>query len=407
MAEKLAVSGGKPVRSKPFPARTPFGKEEEALVLEALRSQNLFYWGGKQVKALTEEFARAYGAKRAVACSSGTAAVHLAVGAVDPNPGDEIITTPITDLGTIIPILYQNAVPVFADVDPLTGNMDPRSTESRITARTRAIILVHLFGNPAPVEKFVEMARRRKVMLIEDSSQAHVTKYRGRYVGTSGEIGTFSFQQSKQMTTGDGGCVITDNEKLADRMFLFADKNFDRLGLKDSRSYFGLAPNYRMNELTGAVARAQLGKVRGVVEKRIALGKRLNEQLSAVKGVRPLPVLPEAEYSGWAYPIRVESGDLARWREALAAEGLSTMQGYIGKPIFLCSDALKDHRTYGDSHFPFGSQYARNIDYRAGDCPGAEDFCSHVLNFAFNENWAAADIDDAAGCVEKVARALA
>jgi len=408
VAEKLAVRGGEPVRSESFPGRTPFGKEEEELVLDALRSQNLFYKGGTHVAALQEEFAEFYGARRAVACTSGTAALHLAVGAVDPAPGDEIITTPITDLGTIIPILYQNAVPVFADVNAATGNMDPASTEAKITERTKAIILVHLFGNPAPVDEFVEIAKRHGVMLIEDCSQAHATKYKGRYVGTFGDIGTYSFQQSKHMTTGDGGCVITNSEEIGQRMQLFADKNYNRGDrTMDPRMYFGLAPNYRMNELTGAVGRAQLRKVRGVVEKRIALGARLNEKLAKVEGVMPATVTPEAEFSGWAYPLHVrDASKLAEFKEALGAEGLWAGVGYIGKPIFLCADSLKDRKTYGDSGFPFTAPGAADPGYSEGACPGAEEFMEHVLTFAYNENWTEADIDDVARAIAKVAAAL-
>ena len=154
--EKLAIKGGTPVRKRPFPGRTPFGKEEIRHLTEAVKSQNLFRYGGTKVLELERRFAQAYDVKYAVASTSGTSAVHLAVGAVNPNPGDEIITTAITDMGSIIGILYQNAIPVFADIDPLSYNMDPADIERRITKRTRAIIVVHLFGNPADMDSIMK-----------------------------------------------------------------------------------------------------------------------------------------------------------------------------------------------------------------------------------------------------------
>ncbi|MDA0746517.1 MAG: DegT/DnrJ/EryC1/StrS family aminotransferase, partial [bacterium] len=223
--EKLALEGGSQVRTSPFPTRKPFGEREEELLLEAVRSQNLFGKNGTFVPAFEEKFAELYGMKFAQSATSGTAAIHLAIGAVNPDPGDEIITAPITDPGSVMPILQQNAVPVFADVDPKTLNMTPESIEANITDRTRAIILVHLFGRPCEVDEVVKIAEKHNLVLIEDCSQAHVTKYKGRYVGTFGHMGCFSLQQSKHMTTGDGGVTVTNDEQTYIRLKLFADIN--------------------------------------------------------------------------------------------------------------------------------------------------------------------------------------
>src|SRR3989338_4023694 len=173
--------------------RVLFNSEELKLVHEALLSQNLFCIGGTMVPRLEKEFAKVYGVPYAVASTSGTAAIHTALGALDLNPGDEVITAPITDLGTIIPILYQNAIPLFADVDD-TYNMDPADVERKITDRTRAIIVVNLFGNPCDMDAMVEVAKRHNIPLIEYCAQAHMTEYKGKYVGTIGDIGCFSFQ---------------------------------------------------------------------------------------------------------------------------------------------------------------------------------------------------------------------
>src|ERR1700694_1854337 len=171
------VFGSLTRRSPRARGRAPFGAEELRLVYDALRSQNLFYQGGTMVNSFEREFAEAYGVPYATASTSGTAAIHVALGALDLNPGDEVITAPITDAGNIIPILYQNAIPVFADIDH-TYNMDPADVLRKISPRTRAIIVVHLFGNPCNMDAMVDIAKRHKIPLIEDCAQAHMAEYK-------------------------------------------------------------------------------------------------------------------------------------------------------------------------------------------------------------------------------------
>src|SRR3989338_3270143 len=173
--------------SKKFKGRKLFDAEELKLLHQALLSQNLFCIGGTMVPRLEKEFAQAYGVPYAVASTSGTAAIHTALGALDLNPGDEIITAPITDLGTIIPILYQQCIPVFADVDH-SYNMDPKDVEKKVTSRTKAILVVHLLGNPCDMDAMLAVARKHNIPVVEDCSQAHVTEYKGKYVGTIGDI---------------------------------------------------------------------------------------------------------------------------------------------------------------------------------------------------------------------------
>ncbi len=216
-------------RAKKHGGRRLFDASELKLVREALLSQNLFSMDGYMVSGFEKEFAEAYGAAYAVASTSGTAAIHTALGALDLNAGDEVITAPITDLGTIIPILYQNCIPVFADIDA-TYQMDSADVEKKITSRTKAIIAVHLFGNTCDMDAMAAVAKRHGIPLIEDCSQTHMTEYKGKFVGTIGDIGCFSFQQSKHMTTGDGGMTITSNKKYFDRMKLFVDKGYARKG---------------------------------------------------------------------------------------------------------------------------------------------------------------------------------
>lgn len=282
---KLAIEGGSPVRTTAFPSRAPFDDREIELVSQAIRSQTLFGYGGQRVGAFESGFAKLYDMRHAAASSSGTASLHVAVGVVDPEPGDEIITAPITDLGSVVPILYQTAIPIFADVDE-TYNMDPADVERKITPRTRAIMAVHLFGNPCDMDAMMDVARRHNLPLIEDASQAHLTKYKGRYVGTMGDIGCFSLQQTKHMTTGDGGMTVTNHDEWADRMHLFTDKGWTRQPGWGPRTYMFLAPNYRMTELQGAVGLAQLEKVQSVVDRRHKLGTLLSEKIRVSPALR-------------------------------------------------------------------------------------------------------------------------
>src|SRR5262245_12948060 len=244
-----------------------FGEEEIALLHEVIRSGKLFSVSGTFVKALEKRFAEMLGVKYAYACSSGTAAVHTAVAAINPEPGEEIITSPITDMGAIAPILYQNAIPVFADVDPQTCNVTVETIERCLSERTRAIIVTHLFGNPCDIRGIMELAARHNIPVIEDCAQSFLAARDGRLVGTFGKAACFSLQQGKHITTGEGGLVVTNDDDMARRLFLFINKAW---GYGDPRpDHYFLALNYRMSELQGAVGVAQLPKLKPGIQTRI------------------------------------------------------------------------------------------------------------------------------------------
>ena len=397
---KLALNGGEPYRTEPFPQRAPYGERDIELVTKALRSQTLFQFSGSLVHELETRFAQAYGVRYARSCTSGTAAVHVAVGTIDPNPGDEIITAPITDFGSIGPILQQNAVPIFADVDPRTLTMDPEDVERKITARTKAIISVHLFGTAADMDPIMEIARNKKIPVIEDCAQAHRTLYKGRLLGTIGDIGCFSFQESKHTPTGDGGMTVTNREDYWERMRLFVDKGYIRAGW-GPRCYRFLAPNYRMSELTAAVGLAQMEKVDDVVQRRREMGELLSTLIGPVDGVEPVEATKGSEHSYWLYPLRVTGWRAERFGEALKAEGIPNLPGYTGVPMYLCSEALTAARTFGDSGFPLEGRR-----YEEGLCPVAEEALRHLTTIWFHEGYSDGDIRDIAGAIEKVATHL-
>jgi dTDP-4-amino-4,6-dideoxygalactose transaminase len=405
---KLALYGGEPVRKTPLPERTPYGEEEKRELMEAIDSQELFYLPPNKVDKFEKAFAEKYGVKHAICSTSGTSAIHTAVAALDANPGDEIVTSPVTDFGTIAGIIYQGLIPVFADWKPDTFNTDPEDIERKITDRTRAILPVHLFGNPNDMDAIMDIAKRHNLPVIEDCCQAYCTYYKGKLVGTIGDIGCFSMQQSKHLTTGDGGVTITNSDKYADIMMLYHDKGWANRHAEGQRMYTRLGLNYRMNELTAAVALAQLPKVENTVNIMRKLGDMLTGMISDIPGILPAPVTPGGKHSYWIYPTKITGYDPKLFVKALNAEGLDVGCGYTGKPIYSCSAALAEKKTFGNSSFPFDSHYTdRKIDYSEGLCPVAEAELPMTAIFRIYESWTEEDIQDVAAAFRKVAEGLA
>ena len=406
---KLAIDGGTPVRTTPFPGRDPFGEDDEREVLEALRSGNLFFATGTKVHTFEDRFAELYGVGHAVASTSGTSALHVALGAVNPEPGDEVITTSMSDMGTVAPIVQQNAIPVFADLDLGTMNITPATVEPLITDRTRAVIVVHCWGQPADMDGFMALARKHDgLRIIEDCSQAHLTRYKGRLAGTIGDIAGFSLQASKHLNCGDGGVTITDDEELGARATVFVDKGCDWTKDRKYRlRYHFIAPCYRMTELQGAVLLAQLKRLPWIVKQRQTLGDKLVGMLQDIPGIHPPTRVEGVEHSYWSFPVRVDWGALGTTREefgqAITAEGGPGGGAWIGKPLYMY-EALAERRAFGTSHLPWvGLDRPEPPPYRQGLCPNAEKAFEQLYSFGFNERFTEADIADIAAAFRKVA----
>jgi perosamine synthetase len=403
---KLAIEGGTPVRTRPLPGGKKVGKEELKELIDVIDSGCLYRWGGSKVVQFEKDFAELHGVSHAVASNSGTSSIHVGIAMLDPAPGDEVITCPVTDLGSILPIIFQNCIPIFADLDPETYNMDIESLEANITPKTKAIMAIHLFGNPSDMDAILDVGKRHGIPVIEDCSQAHLALHKGKKVGTMGEIGCFSLQQSKHMTTGAGGVTITDNDDHGERGFLFMDKG-QHQDWEWPRKYGIIALNYHMNELSGAVACAQVRKGEGVVARRRRNGELLTTLLEGVPNICPQKVLPDCHGSYWLYGLTTNPDapfTAAQFAEAYRAEGLPASPSYIGKPIFLCSEAIAEQRTFGGTAHPWDHPNARKgISYTEGLCPKTEDLLNRMVTLPLAEWYGEEDIRDMATALRKVA----
>lgn len=364
------------------------GEEEIKNLIEVIKSGTLTSTKGHFVKDLEKELAAMFGVPYAHACSSGSNAIHAAICAIDPEPGDEIITTSITDMGALAPIVYQSAIPVFVDVDPKTYNVTAKSIEDAISEKTKAIIVTHLFGNPCEMTEIMEVANRHNIPVIEDCAQSYGSTHHGKQLGTIGAIGCFSFQQGKHITTGEGGFCVTSDKALARRIFLFINKAW---GYGDSNAdHYFLALNSRMTELQGAVALAQLKKLSDVVSIRVSNAAKLNKQLEGLQGISTPTIYEGNVHTYWKYCIQVHSealkGGITALSQALRDKGIAVAPHYIQKPAFQCA-VFKDQRTFGNSRFPFTLARPEAVDYAPEKFPGTFEALAGILVIAWNEKY--------------------
>ncbi|MFV0415580.1 MAG: DegT/DnrJ/EryC1/StrS family aminotransferase, partial [Chthoniobacterales bacterium] len=311
--------------SKITPPAMPhrWGAEEKEQLIQMLEQETLFYWKGPKTQLLTERFQQHYPFDYVMPCSSGTAAIHIAVAALNLKPGDEVIVPPITDMGTVIGVLYQQAVPVFADLGAHTYNLDPEDVRKKITPKTRAIIAVHLTGNPCPLEELLKISAEHNIALIEDCAQAWGAKYDGKPIGTLGDIACYSLNDFKHIGCGDGGIVASSNPKYGELLQKYGDKAYDRV--TGTRAPAFLAPNYRISEPQSAVAAAQMDRMVSITERRNELGMRLSAKLEGLPGIALPEFSPRAYPTFWFYLMRLNEGELtcdrAEFVKALQDEG--------------------------------------------------------------------------------------
>ena len=401
-ASALAIEGGgKAVKTHPVSA--PRWGEPERKQLEAMLQQNsLFYWQGPQTKLLIERFQEFCPRKYVQTCSSGTAAIHIAVGAAGIGLGDEVITSPITDIGTVIGILYQQAVPVFADLGAGTCNLDVADVQRRITPKTKAIIAVHLTGNPCDLDALKALADRHKLVLIEDCAQAWGAKYRGRPIGTVGHMACFSLQNSKHITCGDGGVVASSDERFGRLLARFGDKGGDRHKWGGTPVF---ATNYRMSEPQAAVAAAQLTRLEAIAAKRARLGNLLTARIGKLPGIVAHQVHPEDRAVYWFYFFRMRPEafrcNRSQFVRAIAAEGASVSGGYIKVPLY--GEPVFQQHAFFAGRWPVKEMGLTTMDFTKHKCPEAEAILADSIRVTINENMTEEYILGVAAAIEKVA----
>ena len=403
-AAKLALKGG-PKTVKVAPVRGLRWGQPERKQLEAmLQQESLFYWKGPQTKLLTERFQKVCPLKYVQTCSSGTAALHIAVEACGISMGDEVITSPITDIGTVIGVIYQQGVPVFADLGAGTYNLDVADVERRITPKTKAIIAVHLCGNPCDLDALKALADRHNLILIEDCCQAWGAKYRGRPIGSVGHIACFSLQNSKHITCGDGGLVASNDERFGPRLQTFGDKGFDRVKLGGFQAF---STNYRMSEPQAAVAAAQITRLERIVSKRARLGNLLSEKIAGIPGLRPHEVHPEDRAVYWFYFLRMDPKafrcNRAEFVQALVAEGMfETSAGYITVPLY--GEPVFQQHGFFNGRWPVKEFGLTTMDYSKQHRPEVEAILKTGIRVSIYEDMSEDYILAAAAAIKKVAQ---
>ncbi len=400
---QLALHGGKKATEGAPPLPIRWGEPEGKQLNKMLDQPTLFYWKGAQTTLLKERFQKICPVKYVHTCSSGTAAIHIAVAASGIGLGDEVITSPITDMGTVIGVLYQQAVPVFADLGAGTYNLDVADVERRITSKTKAIIAVHLTGNPCDMDALKALADRHKLILIEDCAQAWGAHYRGKPVGTVGHFACFSLQNSKHVTCGDGGVVGSNDEEFGPMLQKFGDKGYDRI---KAGGYRAFATNYRMSEPQAAVAAAQLDRLEEIASKRARFGNLLTKKISGIPGIDLHDVQPEDRAVYWFYMFRLRPGhfrcDRAEFVRALRAEGVSSSAGYIGVPLYR-EPVFQEHGFFA-GRWPVREFGLTEMDYTKHRCPEAEAILKTGVRVVIHEAMTEQYILDTATAVKKVAQ---
>lgn len=436
--EELALLGGKPVRTKPFASSVVVDADERREVGEVLKNrefsrfmgsptediqrvlrlksaealsynpQYFTFLGGRKVREFERDFARRFGADYAVSVNSATSGLSTAAGAIGVEPGDQIITTSLSFHATAASVLAFNAVPAFCDVSRRNFCLDSEKIEALITPRTRAVLVVHLLGFPADMEKILAVARRRGLKVIEDCAQAPGTRCQGRLAGTIGDLGVFSFQETKNITTGEGGMIVTNDPELAARCRLIRNhgESVPDESWPESALINLIGFNFRMTELTAALGIAQLRKLDENNRWRNRNAERLRDRLKGLPGLKIPEEIPGTVYH--IFPVLYDEGKTGVPREkivhALRAEGIPAGTGYTRlmyeNPLFLKRIA------FGSKGFPFTASGGdgQGVSYRRGMTPVAEDLVRRRFLWFYHLNRpnTLKDMEDAARAFEKV-----
>jgi dTDP-4-amino-4,6-dideoxygalactose transaminase len=389
----LAINGGSPVRTRPFTPWPQYGGEEEQALLSVLHSRS---WGGYHpaVKEFELSFAEYHGVPHAVSCSNGTVALQVALHALGVGPGDEVIVPPFTFVASATAVLLCGAAPVFADIDPETFNLSVAAAEAAITRRTRAIVVVHFGGRPAEMDAFQSLARKHGIALLEDAAHAHGARWKGTPVGGWGDAATFSFQEFKLMTAGEGGIILTSSSAVAEKCWAFCNQGRKRGGAWFD--HYTLGTNYRLTGFQAAVLSAQLRRLPEQTGTRAANVAYLRERLRDIPGLR----LPEDDPRIEQHPYYL----MTFWYNAGGFEGLPRdtvlaalkAEGVPFKPTY-------PHPLYRNPVFT--AQAHAPQDYERLSLPVSERVCREGVWLSHNALLGErSDVDDLVEALQKVRR---
>ena len=400
MSDLPAIEGGKPTRLTPLRFRPWITDEDINLVVDVLRSGQLSAIGGKWNALLEQELTKYLGVKYAITVSNGTTALHVALKAIGVGPGDEVITTPFTFAASATTILHANAIPIFADIDRETLNIDPASVEEVITDRTKAVVVVHLAGYPAEMDEIMKIANERGLYVIEDTAQALGAIYRGRMVGSIGHVGTLSFYPTKTITTGEGGAVVTSDADIANRARLLRSH-----GETGKYYYELLGYNYRMTEFQAALGYSQLRRIEEIIRRKEEFAKVLMEELRDVENdliqfPRPKPYIRHAWHL-FQVILNLEKLRVGRDRvvEALRAEGIEAAT--VAYPIPLHKEPIITNMMGHGKGCPWTCPYyGRKVTYKP--LPNAEWAAERVVTILIGPLYTTEDAVDTANAIKKV-----
>ena len=399
-SSKLALLGGKPIRSKPFPSWPVFGKTEEKRLLRVLHSGK---WGrlhGPEVAEFENRFAAMHGCKHGIAVVNGSVSLRIALIAAGIRAEDEVIIPPYTFFSTASAVIESNAVPVFADVDLDTFNLDPKAVEAAITPRTRAIMPVHFAGQIADMKAIMAIAKKRKLVVIEDAAHAHGASYQNKPAGSLGHIASFSFQSSKNMTAGEGGILTTNDPTLAESCRSI--HNCGRIPTGIWYEHHVISGNYRLGEFQGAVLNAQLDRLEAQTTTRDHNGRYLAARLCELPGVFPQKRPRDCtRHSYHLFMLRLDRTAFGAPRtaviKALQAEGIPCSAGY--------GFSLHDQPMFRKKAFgPYIPKSLPKLDYRKTRCPNSDLICREQCVWLEQSMFLGnrADMDDIASAFEKV-----
>lgn len=377
---KLAINGGTPVRTEPFASWPVFGECEEKKLLEVLRSGT---WGigGECIPEFEQRFAEFQQAKHGIACCNGTIAIDIALLACGVGAGDEVIVPPYTFMATATAVISANATPVFVDIDPETCNIDPKAIEGAITEKTKAIIVVHVGGCPCDMDAILEIAKKNNLVVIEDSAHAHGAEWKGRRVGALGDLGTFSFQSSKNLTSGEGGIIVTNNEQLATGCESIHNCGRSKTGAWYEHYQFGA--NYRLSEFQAGLLLCGLDRLPEQMARRAKNAKILDEAFAEIEALQPQKIDPRVTAHGYhLYLLRVpqeyrEGISLEKFEKAIQGEGILFGKGYT--PLYKLR--MYQDAKFGQHGCPVTCPYhgSEPMDYKKVSLPESEKAAAEML----------------------------